>query len=211
MRLLLSRGSLGGAMVLIAIGISHSALPQRPLAATTASVTRLPIPGPVSAATPRWVTTPTPTPSPPRPTPRRATTRVARATIAATPAPKAPGRNASGAGQWRLINQDRQAAGLPPLAWSDCLANVAVGQATRMEAQGYISHANGRILDLGCHISTRSGENIGYQSGIQDAAMNAWFMGDAPHRANILGPYHAVGAAWVVSPNGSAYLAVEFS
>ena len=46
--------------------------------------------------------------------------------------------------------------------------------------------------------------------GINDAAMNAWFMGDAPHRANILGPYHYVGVAWVLAPNGTAYLAVEF-
>jgi uncharacterized protein YkwD len=35
-------------------------------------------------------------------------------------------------------------------------------------------------------------------------------MGDAPHRANILGPYHYVGVAWVLGANGSAYLAVEF-
>jgi uncharacterized protein YkwD len=110
-----------------------------------------------------------------------------------------------------LINADRQAAGLAPLQWSACLANVATGQAARMAAQGYISHLNGRTLDLGCHLGTSTGENIGYQDGIKDAAMNAWFMGDAPHRANILGPYHYVGAAWVWGANHSAYLAVEFS
>jgi len=69
----------------------------------------------------------------------------------------------------------------------------------------------GRTLDLACHLSPRTGENIGFQGGgINDAAMNAWFMGDAPHRANILGPYHYVGVAWVIAPNGTAYLAVEF-
>ncbi len=110
-----------------------------------------------------------------------------------------------------MINQDRHAAGLAPLQWSPCLANVATGQAARMAAQGYISHANGRSLDLGCHLGPRTGENIGFQGGgINDAAMNAWFMGDAPHRANILGPYHFVGVAWVRAPNGTAYLAVEF-
>jgi len=110
-----------------------------------------------------------------------------------------------------LINQDRQAAGLAPLQWSPCLANVATGQAARMAAQGYISHANGRSLDLGCRLGAGTGENIGFQGGgINDAAMNAWFMGDPPHRANILGPYHYVGVAWVLAPNGTAYLAVEF-
>ncbi len=130
----------------------------------------------------------------------------------ATVRPKAPPPHAAvGTGQWGLINQDRQAAGLAPLLWNTCLANVATGQASRMAAQGYISHANGRSLDLGCHLGPRSGENIGFQGGgINDAAMNAWFMGDLPHRANILGPYHYVGVAWVLAPNGTAYLAVEF-
>jgi uncharacterized protein YkwD len=115
-----------------------------------------------------------------------------------------------GTGQWGLINRDRQAAGLAPLQWSDCLATIATQQAARMAAQGYISHANGRTLDLGCHLGSRTGENIGVQWGsIDDAAMNAWFMGDAPHRANILGPYHYVGVAWVWGGR-SAYLAVEF-
>ena len=116
-----------------------------------------------------------------------------------------------GTGQWGLINRDRQAAGLAPLQWSPCLATVASQQAARMAAQGFISHANGRVQDLGCHLGTRTGENIGYQWGsIDDAGMNAWFMGDAPHRANILGPYRYVGVAWVWGANHTAYLAVEF-
>ncbi len=36
------------------------------------------------------------------------------------------------------------------------------------------------------------------------------FMASAEHRANILGPYHYVATAWVVAPNGYAYIAVEF-
>ena len=115
-----------------------------------------------------------------------------------------------GTGQWALINQDRAAAGLPPLQWSACLAAVATQNAQRMAAQGYISHAGGRIQDLACHLGTSTGENIGFTGGApNDAWMNSWFMGDAPHRANILGPYHYVGTAWVMGANG-AYLAVEF-
>jgi uncharacterized protein YkwD len=80
-----------------------------------------------------------------------------------------------------------------------------------MAAQGYISHAGGRTQDLACHLGTSTGENIGFVGGgPNDAMMNSWFMGDAPHRANILGPYHYVGSAWVIAANGTAYLAVEF-
>jgi uncharacterized protein YkwD len=124
---------------------------------------------------------------------------------------KTPGQVAVGTGQWGLINQDRASAGLPPLQWNTCLANIAIGQAQRMAAQGYISHANGRTLDLGCHLGIFASESIGVQGGgINDVAMNAWFMGDPIHRANIMGPYHWVGSAWVVASNGAAYLAVEF-
>jgi len=113
--------------------------------------------------------------------------------------------------QQRLINQDRASVGLPPLAWNSCLAAIATQNALRMATQGYISHANGATLDLGCHVGSRAGENIGYLSaGINDLKMNAMFMASAEHRANILGPYHYVATVWVVAPNGYAYIAVEF-
>ncbi len=80
-----------------------------------------------------------------------------------------------------------------------------------MAAQGYISHANGVTLDLGCRLGSQAGENIGYlSSGINDVEMNAMFMASAEHRANILGPYHYVATVWVVAANGYAYIAVEF-
>ena len=102
--------------------------------------------------------------------------------------------------QQRLINQDRASAGLPPLAWNSCLAAIATQNALRMATQGYISHANGVTLDLGCHVGSRAGENIGYLSaGINDVEMNAMFMASAEHRANILGPYHYIATAWVVA------------
>ena len=114
--------------------------------------------------------------------------------------------------QQSLINQDRARAGLPPLTWSPCLAAIAGQNAVRMAAQGYISHTNGVILDLGCHLSSRSGENVGYLSGgINDVTINNLFMNSPEHRANILGPFHYVGTAWAVAPSGYAYIAVEFS
>ena len=208
MRPLLSRGALVGIMLLTVVAIGQASPPQHALLAQSASVRPLPIAELRSDPLPRRADErPPPTPSAEA---RTIVPRVPMATIRPKP-PRAPSKAIVGTGQWGLINQDRQAAGLAPLQWNTCLANVATGQATRMAAQGYISHANGRILDLGCHLGARSGENIGFQGGgIADAAMNQWFMGDPPHRANILGPYHYVGVAWVLAPNGTAYLAVEF-
>jgi len=210
MRSLLSRGPLIGVMLLGVVVIGHSGPGQHTLVAQSAIITPLPISslGPDERIPRR---------PPPRATvepsaqPQALAARVPQATIRPKRARAAAPQVAGGTGQWGLINQDRVAAGLAPLQWSPCLANVAAGQAARMAAQGYISHANGRTLDLACKLGTRSGESIGFQGGgINDAAMNAWFMGDAPHRANILGPYQYVGVAWVFAPNHTAYLAVEF-
>ncbi|TMF12577.1 MAG: CAP domain-containing protein [Chloroflexi bacterium] len=212
MRPLLSRGALVGVTLLAVVGIGlaaphqQAASPAHALLAQSASSESLPIsdtaPEPMARVTPR----PTPTPA----AQPQAIARVKPATVRVKPA-AAPPHAAVGTGQWGLINQDRQAAGLAPLQWSPCLANVATGQAARMAAQGYISHANGRSLDLACHLGPLASESIGFQGGgINDAAMNAWFMGDPPHRANIMGPYHYVGVAWVLASNGNAYLAVEF-
>lgn len=126
------------------------------------------------------------------------------------PTPPPPG---SGSAQQALINQDRAGSGLPPLAWSPCLAGVALQNAQRMAGQGYISHTNGPTLDLACGLGSWAGENVGYTSGgINDTLLNAMFMNSPEHRANILNPnYHDVGTAWAVAPNGYAYVAVEFS
>jgi uncharacterized protein YkwD len=111
-----------------------------------------------------------------------------------------------------LINRDRAASGLGPLTWSSCLYNVARSNAARMAAAGAISHANGPSVDLTCGLGHQAGENVGWWSGgINDSQLNTMFMNSSGHRANILGPYHYVGTAWVVAPNGAAYIAVEFS
>ncbi len=156
----------------------------------------------------RPVRPPVATPTPAAPAPQ----------VAPAPAPALPPRPtlpppATGSTQQALINQDRAQNGLPPLAWSPCLANVAMQNAQRMAAQGYISHTNGPTLDLACGLGNNAGENVGYTSaGINDAQLNTMFMNSPGHRANILNPaYHDVGTAWAVAPNGYAYIAVEFS
>ena len=118
-----------------------------------------------------------------------------------------------GSGQQALINADRAAAGLPPLTWSGCLAGIAAGQSAAMAARGQIYHGNGVNQAFGCGLgSTHSGENVGYWSGgINDAQLNTMFMNSPGHRANIMGSFTYVGTAWVVAPNGAAYLSVEFA
>ena len=56
-----------------------------------------------------------------------------------------------------------------------------------------------------------AGENVGYTSaGANDGQLNQLFMNSPEHRANILGAYHFVGAAWAIASNGYGYVAVEF-
>ena len=117
-----------------------------------------------------------------------------------------------GSAQQALINQDRAAAGLRPLTWSSCLYSVAASNAQRMAAQGFISHTNGPYADMACGLAGYAGENVGYWTGgVNDAQLNTMFMNSPDHRANIMGPYRYVATAWVTAPNGSAYIAVEFS
>lgn len=116
--------------------------------------------------------------------------------------------------QQALINKDRAARGLRPLAWSSCLASIAHSNAVRISKQGtHISHTNGPTRDLGCGLGYHAGENIGwYSGGINDTWANKAFMASPEHRANILSPYYRyVGTSWVRLSNGYGYIAVEFS
>lgn len=127
------------------------------------------------------------------------------------PAP-APRPFVTGSAQQALINSDRAAAGLGPLNWSGCLASIAAGQAQAMANAGAIFHGSGVSQDFGCRLgSSQTGENVGeWGNGSCDSCINQLFMGSAPHRANILGPYRYVGTAWVVK-GGIGYIAVEFA
>src|SRR5690349_20627688 len=192
---------LAAVVAILALAASAAESVPRTTSAIARSATALPL-VPLSPAPHRPPRLATPAPVPVASSPA--------AISVAQPAPPPP-RVAVGSGQWGLINQDRAAAGLAPLRWSGCLAAIALQNATRMAAQGFISHANGPTLDLGCRLGMQAGENVGYLSnGVNDSQMNAMFMASPEHRANILGPYHYVGVSWVVAPNGFAYVAVEF-
>ena len=157
------------------------------------------IPNPSNALPPPPPPPPSPV-APPQPTVSAASSR-----------PPAPPPLVVRSAQQALINSDRAAYGLGPLTWSSCLYNVAVSNAQRMAAQGFISHTNGVYSDLACGLGHQSAENVGFWSaGVNDGAINNLFMASSDHKANILGPYHYVATAWVVGANGYGYIAVEF-
>jgi uncharacterized protein YkwD len=202
--------------------LAHVHVAPRPAVATRAPVTE---PGVIdgsdaSSYLPKPKPTPAPTPDPTEAPAAQDSGAGSAAPAAAQPAyvppaprPVAPPPVVIGSTQQALINSDRAAAGLPPLSWSGCLAGIAAAQARAMASAGKIFHGSGVTQDFGCGLgSAQTGENVGYWSGgINDPQLNTMFMNSAEHRANILGPYHYVGTAWAVAPNGYAYIAVEFA
>lgn len=154
------------------------------------------------AAAPAQLISPSPTPPPPPAAPAPARPAPAPASIALI----------VNSTQQALINQDRASNGLGPLTWSNCLYNVAAGQAAHLATPGVtFAHYGGVNQDLSCRLGVQTGENIGWWSlGVNDTQLNTMFMNSPEHRANILGPYRYVATAWVVGSNGYGYVAVEF-
>lgn len=92
---------------------------------------------------------------------------------------------------FRLVNEERRAAGLEPYVWDRHLALSAQRHAEDMAENGYFSHTSQdgrsfsqRTLDAGYDASPR-GENIaqGYRTAAD--VMEGWMSSDG-HRANIL-------------------------
>jgi uncharacterized protein YkwD len=130
------------------------------------------------------------------------------------------------------INNDRAANGRGPLQWNGLVGAIARdlphktcgltlrGRSQDMIDRNYLAHA---IPPCGAHMNTvldefhirwsRYGENI-YSSSASDPISsadeaNAWLMGDAPHRDNILGMYNQVGVGAAVS-NGRVMFTMDF-
>jgi uncharacterized protein YkwD len=162
---------------------------------------------------------------PPTPAPAAAPAAPAAAPVAAQRAPAHPAAPAappvSGVGgaagvQFSLVNQDRAANGVAPLAYSASLARVAQYRAQDMLNRNYFSHydpstgqlAFVQLLRLwGIPYST-AGENIAWSTDPSMGAINTMFMNSADHRANILNAaYHRIGIG--VASNGAKIMVVE--
>jgi hypothetical protein len=114
-----------------------------------------------------------------------------------------------------LVNHDRAAAGLSPLAWDDKLAQAASDHARLMADQGALSHQLPGEPDLGARLAAhevrmgRAGENVVFDENVESAHEN--FMNSPEHRDNILDPeYNAVGIG-VVNADGVLYIAEDFA
>ena len=212
----------GGLLIAVAVATSVGAISlarQHSDSAQTLTASRQPAAGAAITTSDRAQDPTRKLQPPPTPSPSPSPTAAPTAPPAAPAAPpqvttRAPSRPALviNSTQQSLINQDRAARGLGPLTWSSCLYNVAVSNAKRIAAQGYLSHTSGPQVDLGCGLGHQAGENVGdWSQGINDRQLNTMFINSADHRANILGPYHYVATAWVVASNGYGFIAVEFS
>ncbi len=118
------------------------------------------------------------------------------------------------------VNQARLDNGLPPYGWSDLLAAAAQRHASDLAAHRLASHTGSdgstprqRIAEAGYAAWGNGavvGENFwtGYGS-VQDAL--DWFMGDPPHRENILSSrYREIGIGVATDSEGQVYYVLDF-
>ncbi len=96
-----------------------------------------------------------------------------------------------------LINQDRKANGVEPqLTFDSRLADIARAYSQQMREQGFFSHVDPEGHDVGYRLTTggvtytAADENLALVTHTSDPAgyANERFMGNPPHRANILDP-----------------------
>jgi uncharacterized protein YkwD len=163
------------------------------------------------------VTTPAPAPAAAPPAPaRRAVPAGVYHPAPPPPRPPVSARGGAAGAQFALLNQDRAANGVGPLAFSGTLARVAQYRAQDMLNRNYFSHydpSTGQLAFLELfHMwgiaYTTAGENIAWSTNPSMAAINVMFMNSPEHRANILnGAYHRVGIG--VASNGFKTMVVE--
>lgn len=133
--------------------------------------------------------------------------------------PVDPGNNANNSIEQevaRLVNIERQKAGLAPLSLSTELSNVAREKSQDMANKNYFSHTSptyGDPFEMMRSFGIKygyAGENIakGYNSA--ESVMNGW-MNSSGHRANILNPnFKTIGVGYVKS-NGTTYWTQMFT
>jgi uncharacterized protein YkwD len=117
---------------------------------------------------------------------------VAREADAGGPEKQSPA--ASERAMFDLINRDRAAAGLPPVAWNEGLARVARAHSDEMAAGGFVAHLSPRTGSAADRVRraelaplpTVVSENVGRAYSAGQAQRG--FMGSPGHRANVLEP-----------------------
>lgn len=96
-----------------------------------------------------------------------------------------------------LINEDRKANGVEPqLTFDSRLSDIARAYSEQMKDQGFFSHVDPQGHDVAYRLTaggvvyTAADENLAQVTHTSDPARfaNERFMGNPPHRANILDP-----------------------
>lgn len=115
----------------------------------------------------------------------------------------------------RLVNLVRTRHGLDPLATSPALMAACQRHAGLMAARGELSHqfpgepSPGERDTQAGYIWSREAENAAAGQATPAAVVAAW-QADAPHLANILGPYVATGVGVATDPRGVRYWVQDF-
>lgn len=99
----------------------------------------------------------------------------------------------------KRTNAERARYGLAPLKASKRLIQQARRHAQWMASSGNFRHGNDGVA-----------ENIAWGQGDSSEALGDW-MNSSGHRANILGGYTHMGAAWARGSDGRLYWVQQFS
>lgn len=112
-----------------------------------------------------------------------------------------------------LMNKERQAYSLQPLALDESLCEIARDHATDMVKTGYFGHVSPTGATLSTRLSRanvafrKAGENLAGHTSVAEA--HVMLMMSAMHRGNILNPeFHTMGVA-VVSGGPYGMMIVE--
>ena len=144
--------------------------------------------------------------------PRREQADIDTSAIPDEPVPLAsnidPALSSAARSAFDLMNQQRAAAGLSQLTWSDQLANCAAVRAQEASVTWAHTRPNGTDWYT-VNSAIMGGENLarGYQTA-QDA-VNAW-MASATHKDNILYPSFRVAGIAIYNLGGYWYWSEEF-
>lgn len=106
----------------------------------------------------------------------------------------------------RLMNVEREAAGLIPLVAYFDLVDDAALHTTDMVSAGDIYHSSD-LTNFTTDWQT-IGENVGYGPSVEK--LHRAFMASPTHRANIMGDYDHVGVSSDLDENGRIYVTVLF-
>ena len=109
------------------------------------------------------------------------------------------------------VNQQRAAAGLPPVVEDGGLTSLATQHSAQMAASGGLRHSG----DLGGAVGsvaptfTAAAENVGYGQSV--ATVTSMFMTSSAHRSAILGNFNAAGVGVVVGQDGRVWVTQVFA